>query len=104
MAGYLEQYGAGDERRAKITKIAVLAIVVLLMAGGIVYLFFHNYPEEREASPASASTGGAEAMTSRAVEPFCRASTKLPSTVRVRTIFIAAGFAASTSLTVVLAR
>jgi hypothetical protein len=50
MAGYLEQYGAGDERRAKITKIAVLVAVVLLLGSGIIYFFFHNYPEEREAS------------------------------------------------------
>src|SRR5947209_19515441 len=49
MAGYLEQYGVGDERRAKIIKLAVVAVLVVLMLGGLVYLFFHNYAEEREA-------------------------------------------------------
>ncbi|PWU03773.1 MAG: hypothetical protein C5B51_18260, partial [Terriglobia bacterium] len=49
MAGYLDQYGAGDERREKITKRVVLAIVIVLAGGGLLYVFFHNYPEERQA-------------------------------------------------------
>ena len=49
MAGYLEQYGAGDERRAKIFKTVVTAAAVLLLGGSILYFFFHNYPEERQA-------------------------------------------------------
>jgi len=49
MAGYLDQYGVGDERREKITKRIVLLVVIVLAAGGLFYLFFHNYPEERQA-------------------------------------------------------
>ena len=49
MAGYLDNYGAGDERREKIIKIAVVSVVVLALAGVIFYALFHNYPEERQA-------------------------------------------------------
>ena len=49
MAGYLENYGAGDERREKITKRAVISVVVLLLVALLGYAFFHNYPEERQA-------------------------------------------------------
>lgn len=49
MAGYLDQYGAGEERREKITKRVVIAVLALLVVGGLVYSIFHNYPEERQA-------------------------------------------------------
>jgi hypothetical protein len=49
MAGYLDQYGAGEERREKIIKRTALAVVVLLAAGGVLYLLFKNYREERQA-------------------------------------------------------
>ena len=49
MAGYLENYGAGDERREKITKTVVIAVLAVLVASALVYVFFHNYPEERQA-------------------------------------------------------
>ena len=49
MAGYLENYGAGDERREKITKTAVIAVLAVLAAGALAYFIFHNYPEERQA-------------------------------------------------------
>jgi|SRR5690348_6371856 len=49
MAGYLENYGAGDERREKITKTVVIAAVAVLVAIGLAYVFLHNYPEERQA-------------------------------------------------------
>ena len=49
MAGYLENYGAGDERREKITKTAVSSVAALLVLAGLAYVFFHNYPEERQA-------------------------------------------------------
>ncbi|HUI81221.1 MAG TPA: hypothetical protein VLY24_25020 [Bryobacteraceae bacterium] len=49
MAGYLEKYGAGEERREKITKRIVLLVVALLVVGGLVYSIFHNYPEEHQA-------------------------------------------------------
>jgi hypothetical protein len=46
MAGYLEQYGAGDERRVKIIKISVISILTLALAGGALFFIFHNYREE----------------------------------------------------------
>jgi len=49
MAGYLDQYGAGEERREKITKRVVIAVLALLVVGGLVYSIFHNYPEESQA-------------------------------------------------------
>lgn len=49
MAGYLENYGAGEERREKILKTVILSVVILLVAGGVFYLLFHNYPQERQA-------------------------------------------------------
>lgn len=49
MAGYLDQYGKGDERREKITKRIVVAAIVVLLAVGLSYAFFHNYPEEHQA-------------------------------------------------------
>ena len=49
MAGYLENYGAGDERREKITKTVVVAVLAVLVVSALVYVFFRNYPEERQA-------------------------------------------------------
>ena len=48
MAGYLDQYGAGEERRLKIIKILVISIVALLVAGGISLFVFHNYRQEQQ--------------------------------------------------------
>jgi hypothetical protein len=49
MAGYLDNYGAGEERREKITKRVVIGVLALLVVGGLVYSVFHTYPEERQA-------------------------------------------------------
>ena len=49
MAGYLDQYGVGEERREKIIKRVVIAVVVILAVSGLLYVFLHNYPEERQA-------------------------------------------------------
>ena len=51
MAGYLEQYGAGEERRArtvKIVKIVAIALVASILIGGVLFFNFHNYREERQ--------------------------------------------------------
>ena len=48
MAGYLDHYGAGEERREKIVKAAALTITFLLVAGGILFFVFHNYRQERQ--------------------------------------------------------
>ena len=49
MAGYLDNYGAGEERREKIIKTVLISVAALLLGGAVLYLFFHNYPEERQA-------------------------------------------------------
>lgn len=47
MGSYLQQYGAGDERRIRIIKVSVAAVIGALILIWIGYLFFHNYPEKR---------------------------------------------------------
>ena len=48
MAGYLDQYGAGEERRGKIIKTVVISLVLLVVVGGSLLFVFHNYREERQ--------------------------------------------------------
>ena len=48
MAGYLDQYGAGEERREKIIKTLVISLVALVVLGGIAFFVFHNYRQERQ--------------------------------------------------------
>jgi len=48
MAGYLDQYGAGDERREKVRKRLLLSLLILVVAGGTLYFFFKNYRQERQ--------------------------------------------------------
>ena len=48
MAGYLDQYGAGEERRNKIIKTLVISAVTLLVVGGIAFFIFHNYRQEQQ--------------------------------------------------------
>jgi hypothetical protein len=50
MVSYLDQYGAGEERREKtflLIKRAVLSLVTLLALAGIIFFVFHNYREEQ---------------------------------------------------------
>ena len=50
MAGYLDQYGAGEERRARtfqIVKRIVLSLVALVVIGGTLFFVFHNYKQEQ---------------------------------------------------------
>ncbi len=49
MGGYLESYGAGEERREKLIKRSIIAVLVLLVAAVLAYALFHNYPEESQA-------------------------------------------------------
>jgi hypothetical protein len=49
MAGYLDHYGAGEERREKIIKWVVVSVLALLIGGGLLYAAFRDYPEERQA-------------------------------------------------------
>lgn len=48
MAGYLDNYGAGEERREKLIKRAVLIGVVVVIAAGVLYFIFKNYRQERQ--------------------------------------------------------
>jgi hypothetical protein len=49
MPGYLEAYGSGEEKRAKLIKRISLVLVLVLAAAGGVYYFFRNYRETRQA-------------------------------------------------------
>ena len=48
MAGYLDNYGAGEERRLKIIKTLVISLVSLVVIGGIAFFIFHNYRQEQQ--------------------------------------------------------
>lgn len=48
MAGYLDQYGAGEERREKIMKTAAIALTALVVVGGLLFFWFKNYRQERQ--------------------------------------------------------
>jgi len=49
MAGFLDEYGAGDEQRARRIKIIAVSVVALAVLSGILYFLFHNYSQERQA-------------------------------------------------------
>ena len=49
MGGFLEQYGAGDERRGKIVKRVVISLVALLAVVGLLFYCFHTFRQERQA-------------------------------------------------------
>jgi hypothetical protein len=48
MAGFLDDYGAGDERRARIVKITVLSVLAVAVVTGLAYYFFHNFSQEQQ--------------------------------------------------------
>lgn len=50
MTGYLEGYGAGEEKREKSVKRLLLVMVILVIAGGVLYFLFRNYRQERQFS------------------------------------------------------
>ncbi len=49
MPGYLEAYGAGDEKRARLRKRIVIGVALILAVGGTFYFFFRNYRETKQA-------------------------------------------------------
>jgi len=49
MAGYLDTYGAGVERRIRIIKTVVIAVVSLVVIGAVLFYVFHNFREEQQA-------------------------------------------------------
>jgi len=48
MAGYLDHYGAGDERRERKIKRLALIVVTVLVAAGVLFFIFKNYRQERQ--------------------------------------------------------
>jgi hypothetical protein len=48
MAGYLDQYGAGEEQRIRTIKIVAVAAVLLVVAAGVLFFVFHNYRQEQQ--------------------------------------------------------
>jgi hypothetical protein len=51
MGGYLEAYGAGEERRVRrmrVLKIALIAGVCAAIVGAVLYTVFKNHAEERQ--------------------------------------------------------
>lgn len=48
MAGFLDQYDAGGERREKIIKWTVATVLAVLIIGGTLFFIFHNYRQEAQ--------------------------------------------------------
>ncbi len=46
MGSYLQQYGAGEERRNRAIKWIVIGCIAAVIVVWAAYLFFHNYPEK----------------------------------------------------------
>ena len=50
LAGYLDHYGVGEEKREKIVKRTLLTIAIVLVAGGALFFYFKNYRQEQRVS------------------------------------------------------
>ena len=48
MAGYLDNYGAGEERREKRIKLLVITALAVVVTAGVLYFIFKNYRQERQ--------------------------------------------------------
>ena len=48
MAGFLDQYGAGDERRGKIIKWIVLSVLGAVLIGGPLVFIFYDFRQENQ--------------------------------------------------------
>jgi hypothetical protein len=49
MSGYLETYGAGQEKRERRLKRVALVAALVVVAGGTIYFFLRNYRETQQA-------------------------------------------------------
>jgi len=49
MSDFLEQYGAGDERRGQIVKRIAISLAGLLVVAGFLFYCFHTFRQERQA-------------------------------------------------------
>jgi hypothetical protein len=47
--GYLDDYGQGDPQRERIFKGIAILLVAAIVFGGVYYVFFRNWREERQA-------------------------------------------------------
>jgi hypothetical protein len=48
MSGYLDNYGAGEERRENIVKKAFIALAVVIVVGAPLLYIFHNIRQEHQ--------------------------------------------------------
>ncbi len=48
MSGYLDQYGAGEEKRIRTIKTLVISAVALIVVGGALLFIFHDYRQEQQ--------------------------------------------------------
>ena len=48
MAGYLANYGTGEEQREKLIRRLIVAAAVILVAGGILYFFLKDFRQEQQ--------------------------------------------------------
>lgn len=48
MAGYLEGYGAGDERRERVVKRIVVSVLAAVVAVIVLYFVFRTYPAKHQ--------------------------------------------------------
>jgi len=48
MSGYLDQYGAGDERREKIIKTVAFVLIAVVVIGGPLLYVLHNFRQESQ--------------------------------------------------------
>jgi hypothetical protein len=47
MAGYLDQYGAGEERRENIVKRALIVFAAAAVLAAVLFFVFHNFRQEQ---------------------------------------------------------
>jgi uncharacterized membrane protein YraQ (UPF0718 family) len=78
MAGYLDHYGAGEERREKTIKRVVLTVVVAIVAAGVLFLIFKNYRQEHQVNRFFALLGQADYRGAYALWG-CTAATPCPN-------------------------
>jgi hypothetical protein len=48
MAGYLDHYGAGEERREKLVKKGLIALAIIIVVGAPLLYIFHNVRQEHQ--------------------------------------------------------
>ena len=47
MGSYLQEYGAGEERRNRVIRNIILSVIAVLILWWVLYLIFHNYPAKQ---------------------------------------------------------